>query len=495
MSKYRFKTEEEFKRDGLWNKNRPFKWVSVMNRYLGQDIPDKYNRFCDANKDFSYETWSFSSDDYVLKEIQPEYTVGKWYGCTKWDLGDFVKLERVHDEQVYFTECLNSGKYQNKRKNWWSFVLAPLFEADMSIVSSLLPDGHPDKITTEEYSFVLPSKWCIKVDRDCQPEEVYKWRDLTWVESGYINYTAEWTGGIKHNHTEITLEQFKQHVLKESSVVETTKEIDMKEIQEEAKKRFPIGCKFIPADSHKTHTLIQDSRTYEIRGKYIWAHSGHGHLYEDGKWATLVSLPETTKEMFHEGDYIVTLDVEDGHSCARKNYCFKQRITNRGIYPTVDLKGSTGNGHGVMSFGKKEWLKDWRYATPEEAAEYERIGKPYNVTTLQKKEESIPEYVECVEVPRGWSITEKGVIYKIDSFESVTGYFRLIFDKGGQRVTSEKHCFKPSTKEAYEAQFTKQEPIYAYVGDPLPTIKTKPLIEDVQSVSIKLRTKRKSIKF
>jgi hypothetical protein len=449
MSKYRFKTKEEFKRDGLWTKDHPDKWTTSgsMNKYLGQDIPDSYNITCDKQEKLYYETWTFRNCDYVLKEE----------------------------------------------------------------------------------SFVLPSNWCVKVDRNCQPEEVYKWRQCCWIDAGYINNSTIWTGVVLDNYTEITLEQFKQHVLKESPVVESPKEenyvgrtikalvkspqgtgvqlgeeikilikenkdtyilertardfsnmrinipldlsdwellpespkeIDMKDIQEEAKKRFPIGCKFIPIDYITTYTLIEDDCTYKIKDKYIFAHNRHGYLYINGKWATLVSSPETTKEMFHEGDYIVTLDVDGGYyNCARKNYCFKQRITNKGIYPTVDLQGSIDNGHNVMSFGKKEYLKDWRYATPEEAAEYERIGKPYDVTTLQKKEESIPEYVECIEVPRGWSITKKGVIYKIDSFDSVTGYFRLIFNKGkgGQRVTSEKNCFKPSTKEAYEAQNTPKE--------------------------------------
>jgi hypothetical protein len=455
MSKYRFKTEEEFKRDGLWVNNNPYGWNSsgCMNKYLGQDIPDSYNTICDKYEKFIYETWSFLPSGYVLKET----------------------------------------------------------------------------------AFVLPSKWCVKVDRDCQPEEVYKWRQCSWVDAGYINSSTIWTGVVLDNYTEITLEQFKQHVLKESPVVESPKEIsmdsiqeeakkrfpigckfiplyitdtytlkedtttytiykksifahymsgelynngewatlvslpeseaiDMKDIQEEAKKRFPIGCKFIPVGSTNIYTLLEDSCTYKIHYKHIYAHDCHGSLYNNGKWATLVSLPETKKEMFYAGDYIVTLDVEDGYNCARKNYCFKQRITNKGITPEVDLRGVKYNSHTAMSFDKKSHLKDWRYATPEEAAEYERIGKPYDVTTLQKKEESIPEYVECIEVPRGWSITKKGDIYKIDSFDSVNGYFRLIFDKGGQRVTSEKHCFKPSTKEAYEAQNApKEESIPEYV--------------------------------
>lgn len=439
MSKYRFKTKEEFKRDGLWTKDHPDKWTTSgsMNKYLGQDIPDSYNITCDKQEKLYYETWTFRNCDYVLKEE----------------------------------------------------------------------------------SFVLPSNWCVKVDRNCQPEEVYKWRQCSWIDAGYINNSTIWTDVVLDNYTEITLEQFKQHVLKESPIVESPKEenyvgrtikalvnhpegtdvkkgeiikikeitynnqfytlektkagsegmvitrpinlsnwelvsespkaIDMKDIQEEAKKRFPIGCKFIPIDSTDTYTLIEDSSTYKIYSKNIWAQSMHGSLYSDGKWATLVSSPETTKEMFYEGDYIVTLDVENGWNCAKKNYCFKQRINFTGMAPEVDLNGSTSNSHSVMSFDKKQCLKDWRYATPEEVAEYERIGKPYDVTILQNKEESIPEYVECIKSSSGGFTV--GKIYN---------WPYPINDQGDRRaipIQGTLFSFKPSTKEAYEAQFVSKE--------------------------------------
>ena len=371
MSKYRFKTEEEFKRDGSWNGHgHPNMWATSgnMNKYLGQNIPDSYNTICDKYEKFIYETWSFLPSDYVLKET----------------------------------------------------------------------------------AFVLPSKWCVKVDRDCQPEEVYKWRKMSWVDAGYINNSTTWTENVQDIYTEITLEQFKQHVLKESPVVESPKEISMDSIQEEAKKRFPIGCKFIPENGTNTYTLIKDTTTYTIYEKSIFAHYMSGELYNNGKWATLVSLPETKKEMFYKGDYIVTLDVEDGYNCAKRNYCFKQRANNKGIYPAVDLKGCRGNGHGAMSFDKKEYLKDWRYATPEEAAEYERIGQPYDVTTLQKKEESIPEYVECIKSTTNCFTV--GKIYNwpnpIDDDESIREIHGLDGVLWG---------FKPSTKEAYDAQYTPKQ--------------------------------------
>ena len=65
----------------------------------------------------------------------------------------------------------------------------------------------------------------------------------------------------------------------------------MKEIQEECKKRFPIGCTFIDTDGDK-QVLKEDSVTYQIKLNMIFAHGGAGCLYKNGKWAELVSLPK-----------------------------------------------------------------------------------------------------------------------------------------------------------------------------------------------------------
>ena len=274
MSKYRFKTKEEFIRDGLWSENYPYLWNASgkMNNYLGQDIPEEFNDKCDKGVGFNYEGWIFSSNNYVLKETP----------------------------------------------------------------------------------------------------------------------------------------------------------VDMKAIQEEAKKRFPIGCSFKNTGGDGPFTLKKDDVVYEIRGTNIWAHNGCGCLYKDGKWAELISLPEPVSiNEFKEGDYIVTLNVESGEwNCARNNYCFKQRVDNKGIYPVVDLGGSKTNGHDIMSFNKKKYLKDWRYATPEEIAEYDRIGKPYDVTTLQKKEEYIPQIGDYVVMEKaagwGYSPDNNGCIAIVEKVSSKT---------------------------------------------------------------------------
>lgn len=459
--------------------------------YVTTITKDNY-RICRTEDNKGYFGW-FDEDDLELvsEEVSTTpYVEGKWYGCKDWrNKHDYVKLDYIYSDKtrIYFTECIDNKEYR-QINDWWGIEKKELFEADMSIVSQFLPQGHPDKITAEE--FVLPSKWCVKVDKNSQPEEVYKWRDIRWSDAGYICYDKHWNHRVYSTHTEITLEQFKQHVLKESPVVEIPKEIDMKAIQEEAKRRFPIGCKFYNTEKARPFTLLKDEHVYEICGTNIWAHNGCGCLYENGKWAELISLPEPVSiNEFKEGDYIVTLDVEDGYNCARNNYCFKQRRNDTGIYPVVDLKGNKTNGHAVMSFDKKEFLKDWRYATPEEIAEYDRIGKPYDVTTLHnKKEESIPEYIECTSSKDSEPYFIKGNVYKVVKASAISSaelrcnilkdykehnilYTRLV-DNDGTKL------FKPSTKEAYEAQLlfkrlTKKDlvegEIYIYDGSHIST--------------------------
>lgn len=93
-------------------------------------------------------------------------------------------------------------------------------------------------------------------------------------------------------------------------------------------------------------------------------------------------LGKTKKEMFYEGDYIVTL-INDG-DCGKVNYCSKQRKDSSSLNPVIDTKGYHHNSNWEFLASDTSNTK-WRYATPEEIAEYERIGKPYDVTTLHKQ--------------------------------------------------------------------------------------------------------------
>jgi len=100
-------------------------------------------------------------------------------------------------------------------------------------------------------------------------------------------------------------------------------------------------------------------------------------------------------EEFKAGEYIVTL-IDDGN-CGRKNCCVKQRETHIDLRPVIDHKGNKTNGNSTFT---KYDNCNWRYATPEEITEYERLGKPYDVTTLKvedKPSKDKPFYVVVTE--------------------------------------------------------------------------------------------------
>ena len=56
MSKYRFKTKEEFIHEDLWDNthNTPDGWNfrGGMNMYLGTNVPEEFNMDCVKNKGF-----------------------------------------------------------------------------------------------------------------------------------------------------------------------------------------------------------------------------------------------------------------------------------------------------------------------------------------------------------------------------------------------------------------------------------------------------------
>jgi len=74
MSKYRFKTKEEFQEDGLWHDEYecPDGWAEglEMNDYMGQDVPDTFTKHIDRGGGFSNGDWTFQANNCIIKEIE-----------------------------------------------------------------------------------------------------------------------------------------------------------------------------------------------------------------------------------------------------------------------------------------------------------------------------------------------------------------------------------------------------------------------------------------
>ena len=86
--------------------------------------------------------------------------------------------------------------------------------------------------------------------------------------------------------------------------------------------------------------------------------------------------------MFKKGDYIVVLrDTSPNNNW--KNFVLKQTIT-REIITLILTPAGQNNTNCVLCYSDfKEKDDVWRYATEEEIEEYERLGKPFDVTTFK----------------------------------------------------------------------------------------------------------------
>ena len=124
---------------------------------------------------------------------------------------------------------------------------------------------------------------------------------IAWNKSSYWFCSV---GSSKIKYSKDYIERIIGQSIYSDSLLENKKELSMREIQEECKKKYPIGCTFIPVGSCMHRILKEDSCTYKIVDKQIWAHSGAGYLYEDGKWAELVSLSEEEPKKFEKPDVL-----------------------------------------------------------------------------------------------------------------------------------------------------------------------------------------------
>ena len=78
MSKYRFKTEQEFKDDYQWDydlkRDVPISWVGKMIEQLGKPLDDSYNKKIESSKWFTHkgDGFIYSSNDVKLMENKEE---------------------------------------------------------------------------------------------------------------------------------------------------------------------------------------------------------------------------------------------------------------------------------------------------------------------------------------------------------------------------------------------------------------------------------------
>ena len=88
------------------------------------------------------------------------------------------------------------------------------YEEDYGLIETTVQEilGYDPFVKDE---FVLPEKWCIKIQTNGFPKEVAQWRKSSWSNPGYMFYNGMWDDDNRIGHEEITFDQFKKYVLKE----------------------------------------------------------------------------------------------------------------------------------------------------------------------------------------------------------------------------------------------------------------------------------------
>ena len=427
MKKYRFKTKEEFIRDELWDDkyNCPYYWNSdgEMNEYLGKDIPDEFNIYCDKNEEFKYDGWLFQNTDYVLKEQQ------EYFNDLSQHIGRYIRAlvdnphsgSRVKKGDVGKIISSNRVDFPNRKEY---LCTCALDRNHLGVKYELLPEDYsPEQETKGSNVEFIPGRWYnfttmkgkynlyVKVD-------FFTDKELYFKDGRYICNKS-------YDHaSSIDIEEIENPRLVEN----------LSEIQE-----------YLP-EGHPDKIVNQK---FEIGKWYKWYQKNHGN-YHYGK----VKKIEIETDTFVMTPWIIQCD----------DY----------------------NNSGTFDLSKAEQIQEISVEEIQEFLLNIHPDK-ITSDVFKKGEYIviIPEYIECTETQESWFI--KGNIYKvIDSTNLPSARLMSNIDFCNLKAGTQLFCsmeingkkyWKPSTKEAYE----KQKPLtYESVSGCFPTDKTMFTYDEVR---------------
>lgn len=313
MSKYRFKTEEEFSKDGTWNISQEcpegWSWSGEMNEYLGTDVPVQFNHFIDSSasldssvvssKIFHLNGWSFNISNCILKVpvfkfkereivkvIKTNASEEDWKHIGKisvdFNVGDILTVLSCTNYSVKFNIC----------GNWYPISMFEKY--DKTIKEYTVKDfteGQSVRVITTEASSV---HWAA-VGKIKFPYNIGEILTIERIGAGLIFTTSK-----GYSYPACMFEPV-------NDVVVDKKKISDLDLLAEAKRRYPIGTKFIPAHISRDDTFcIITNENFEKNGDNIisftddflkythGSNSRYGNcsynrlVYDNGNWATII---------------------------------------------------------------------------------------------------------------------------------------------------------------------------------------------------------------
>ena len=307
--------------------------------------------------------------------------------------------------------------------------------------------------------FVLPEKWCIIAKNDEEGEILIPYAnkifqsDIAWDRNNVKNYwllidtskngTYNASQVKCDDYTEITFDQFKKYVLKEDIKKDWSKATE-DELIEEAKRRYPVGCKIKPiVGNSKTLTIVEDNFTiyytnYKV-GIAVSTDHGDGTIVKNGcsifignQWAEIISLPEA-KEVIPE--YV---------ECIENSY----GLTKGSIYK-IDEKGFILGGIGDTYYSTD-------YVKPSTKEAFDMQNKPKSIEKW-----SVGSYVVFLEDNLQKNRRAKGQVSQIlsSTHESINYKDYMANNISGEHSVADKLKWFATLSEAEEFAKTLIDPV------------------------------------
>jgi hypothetical protein len=449
-AKYRFKTEEEFKKKGLWNDtfNTPYYWNDTgdMNKYLGQDIPEKFNDKCDSNEDFNYDTWHFESNNYVLKETSEikEFKKGYYIVCFA-DSGSGFKRNHCYKQREDGNYILPELDSLSSKHNGWPRV----------------------DVNSSNWRYATPEE-CAEYEELCKPFNVTEISKVKKYFPNLSKHVGRYIKALKDNpYGGVTVKKGDYGLIVDESFADFP---DFKKYccasalqKDNLNVRFELMPEgFVPPDK----ILKEDYTGRYIRAKKREIQAIRLHPDE------VVRIREKT-----HGDYY--LDKCGESQCSGLSITYPLRIEDWELLPEGYKPTATTSKNPLLKDKKDDEYQPGDYVYLLASYGSLNAGEIYPFIEYQGS--------HCITVDHSNHPTRSGKY--LSPFKEMC---RKATPEEVKKHLSIEH-FILEEKGVKGVDKTTSEPMYyTYVGDPIP--KSKPLIEDVHSVDVKLSTKKKTNK-
>lgn len=265
--------------------------------------------------------------------------------------------------------------------------------------------------------FELPKYWYVKVTAE-NLEVLSMWRfdnTLTKLKNGQVVGWSKYSDGKGHNNTvsdffdtEITFEQFKKYVLKESPIQPSTDPVEKdwdkvtkEELLEEAKRRYPAGIKFksaysgdITTSKHPLKNALSGIATSD--GMYI---------YYNRKWAEIiesVKAPTATKDL---ENYFVTCNTQEEWNFACDKFNRSDNV--KGQFPKYDTFNHRFSGWESLDYLKNKY-PDGTFLSFQEWCNLKgyKMEYPFKIGTyyyFESYSNLIPNIAQCLDLRNGFN--------------------------------------------------------------------------------------------